>query len=423
MWLMLGILAAALLSLFFSTLTYSLRDFSRARFEDQLIERGREPWFEPTLDARTDLIFITGTGRLLANMLLIIGCLMLFESNGAAIWAEYLGAFLLAGPIALIASVAVPTALAEHFAETILATFVRALHWMLVAFWPIAKVMHWTDQLVRRLAGRRLSEAEPEQIEKDILSAVEEGEKEGVVDEAEREMIESVIEFRDIEAGQAMTARPEIVAIESGCGLDRIRDIVQESGHSRIPVYEGTLDHIVGVLYARDLLRHLGTPPELFDLRSALRPAYFVPETKLLRELLRDFKVQKVHIAIVLDEYGGTAGLVTIEDVLEELVGEIIDEHEPLEPDMLRRINNTTFEADARLHVSDLNRKAALNLPEDAGYDTVGGFITTTLGQIPRPGTSFQQNGARFTVIDAEPHKVKHVRIELLPQPAPTVLE
>src|SRR5947209_12736631 len=187
-------------------------------------------------------------------------------------------------------------------------------------------------------------------------------------------MIESVIEFRDARAGQVMTPRPEIIGIELGASLEEVKITLEESGHSRLPVYDGTLDHIVGILYARDLLRHLGLPPEKFDMRSVMRPAIFVPETKPLRDMLRDFRIQKVHIAIVLDEYGGTAGLVTIEDILEELVGEISDEHEPSEPAMLRRIDDHAYDVDARMYIDELNRQVGLSLPEDAGYDTLGGI-------------------------------------------------
>jgi magnesium and cobalt transporter len=149
-----------------------------------------------------------------------------------------------------------------------------------------------------------------------------------------------------------------------------------------------------------------------------MRPAYFVPETRPLRDLLHDFRVKKVHLAIVLDEYGGTTGLVTIEDVLEELVGDISDEHEPLEPAMFKPLNETTAEVDARMYIDQLNRRMGLNLPEDAGYDTVGGYITTTLSRIPEVGTTFEHDGVRFTILDAEPQKVNRVRIEVIPQPA-----
>ncbi|HUB27021.1 MAG TPA: transporter associated domain-containing protein, partial [Tepidisphaeraceae bacterium] len=182
---------------------------------------------------------------------------------------------------------------------------------------------------------------------------------------------------------------------------------------SRLPVYEGTLDRIVGILFARDLIKFLGRNVP-FQMRSAIRPATFVPETKPLRDLLTEFRQQKMHIAIVLDEYGGTAGLVTIEDVLEELVGEIADEHEPVEPAMLKRLADGVAEADARLPVSELNRQLALTLPENAGYETVGGFLSTSLGRIPEKGVVYEAEQARFTVLDAEPRKVNRVKIELL---------
>jgi len=210
-----------------------------------------------------------------------------------------------------------------------------------------------------------------------------------------------------------MTARPEIIGLELKATLLEVKNLVEESGHSRIPVYDGTLDHIVGILYARDLLKHLGLPPERFDIRSAMRPAFYVPETKPLRDLLRDFRLQKVHLAIVLDEYGGTAGLVTIEDILEELVGEISDEHEPHEPAMLNKQSESTADADARIYIDELNRTLGLTLPDDAGYDTLGGFISTTLGRIPEAGESFDHAGVKYTITDAEPHKVNRVKIEI----------
>src|SRR4029079_18827832 len=220
----------------------------------------------------------------------------------------------------------------------------------------------------------------------------------GVVDEEERQMIESVIAFHDTHVGQIMTPRPEIFALEAGCTLETVKGRIAESGHSRIPVYQGTIDQIVGVLHARDLLKFLGNPPEAFTLKDFLRPAFFVPETKPLRDLLHDFRLQKVHIAIVSDEYGGTAGLVTIEDIFEELVGDVSDEHEPAEPAMIVRVNDLVAEADARVYIDELNRVLGLNLPEDAGYDTLGGFVTTTAGKIPSAGTTIEHGGVKYTI-------------------------
>jgi len=230
-------------------------------------------------------------------------------------------------------------------------------------------------------------------------------------------MIESVIQFRDTTAAQIMTPRPEVVAIELSASLQQVKQTIEESGHSRIPVYTGTLDQMVGILYARDLLRFLGQTTFKFDLKTVMRAPLFVPESKPSRELLRDFRLQKIHVAIVSDEYGGTAGLVTIEDILEQIVGSISDEHEPIEPATFRRINETTSDADGQIEIDELNRLTGLNLPEDAGSTTLGGFISTTLGRIPPIGTVFEHNAAKFTVIDAEPQKIKRVKIEQALQP------
>jgi putative hemolysin len=411
---------AAGCSLLFSTLTYALRDFSRARLADQLEKAGKGEYLQPTLDHANDLIFVTAVGRLISNVLVLIGVLRLFHTSGYSIGVQYLFSVIITLLITLFCSVAIPHAIARHAGENVIAMFVGMLHGLRTLLTPVTKLMTWTDLLVRKAtagANGSASEDLEEEIEQDILSAIEEGTKEGVVDEEERQMIQSVIEFHDTQVGQIMTARPEIFGVEVNSTLEAVKAKLAESGHSRIPVYEGTLDHIIGILYARDLIKYLGQPLNDFDVRKLMRPPFFVPETKPLRDLLNDFRLQKVHIAIVLDEYGGTAGLVTIEDIFEELVGDISDEHEPTEPAMLVRQSENIAEADARIYISELNRILGLNLPEDAGYDTLGGFVSTTLGKIPPPGTTFEHAGAKFTILDAEPQKVNRVKIELLPQP------
>src|SRR5258705_3510618 len=340
-----GILLATLLSLFFSTLAYALRDYSRAKLEEYLARFGRSELLEKTVDCSRDLIFITGVCRVIANILIVVFCLRLLEDISAAAHNRYLGALITSTIITFLFSVAVPTAVARYLGEPIIAIFVRSLHTLRFVLFPLIKVLHLVDRLILRMVGNQ-SEPAPEHIEKDILSVVADSDKEGVVDTQERKMIESVVEFLDARAGQVMTARPEIVGIELGASLEEVKHTLDDSGHSRLPVYDGTIDHIVGMLYARDLLKHLGLPPEQFDMRSAMRPAIFIPETKPLRDLLRDFRIQKVHIAIVLDEYGGTAGLVTIEDILEELVGEISDEHPPHENQMIKKVGENVYKVD-----------------------------------------------------------------------------
>jgi len=197
------------------------------------------------------------------------------------------------------------------------------------------------------------------------------------------------------------------------------RDRILKEGLSRVPVFEGTLDNIVGILYAKDLLPFLniagGTAgdDEKMQLRRILRPALFVPRTKPLRDLLREFRIQQVHMAVVLDEYGGTSGLVTTEDIVEEIVGSIADEYERPAPDELKRLDGRTAEVDARMNIPDLNRALGLALPEDGDYQTIGGFVLSTLGVIPVKGDALEHEGLRITVLDAETRRIKKLRLEL----------
>ena len=412
-----GIGLASIASLFFSTLTYSLRDFARPRLQEQMERRGNETLFDRIADHAADLIFVTAIGRLFANILVLIFLLRLFNETHHALWLQYLYGVVVTAIITLFVSVAIPNAAAKYASEACIATCAGFLNGARVAMSPVTKIMHVIDDVIRRAAGAH-DTPQPEQLEEEILSVVEEGEKEGIVDVQEREMIESVIAFRDTTASQIMTNRPEIIAIEAPVRIDQVKDLVERSGHSRIPVYQDNIDHIIGILFARDLLKYIGLPLEKFEIRPHLKTPLFVPESKPLRDLLKDFRLQKIHLAIVQDEYGGTAGLVTIDDILEELVGDIADEHERSEPAMLQRINDQTWEADARVYIDELNRAIGLSIPDDVGFDTLGGFLTTTMGRIPPAGATLDHEGVKYTVLDAEPQRVNRVRIELVPEPA-----
>ncbi len=419
----LGIFVAALSSLVFSTLTYSLRDFSRTRLTDILTRRGKVHYVGPTLEHSSDLIFVTAVFRLFSNILVLIGVLRLFQERAYyGVGWQYFFAVVVTGIITLICSVIIPHAVSRHAAEQFIGSFIALLHGLRALLMPVTKLMHVTDAMVEKAASRggggsAESDKLEEEIEQEIIAAVEEGAKEGFVDEDERQMIESVIAFHNTQVGQIMTARPEIFALDVKSTLEGVKSRIAESGHSRIPVFEGSLDHIAGILYARDLIRHLGQPSETFNLRAMMRSPFYVPETKPLVDLLKDFRRNKVHIAIVSDEYGGTAGLVTIEDIFEELVGDISDEHEPVEPDMLVRLDDQTAEADARIYIDELNDQLDLSLPTDAGYDTLGGFVSNTLGRIPEAGTTFEHETVKYTILDAEPQKVNRVKLEMAMQP------
>ncbi len=255
-----------------------------------------------------------------------------------------------------------------------------------------------------------------EEKQEEFLTDLEQHKTEGALDEEEQEMIENVLELSNSTAIEIMTPRTDIIAIEVNSDLQKVIDTIEEAGHTRVPVYEDNIDNIVGLVYAKDLLSEIGKNSADFKLRDKIRKAYFVPETKPLRILLHEFQNQKLHIAVVLDEYGGTAGIVTLEDILEELVGEIADEYEESPTQPAKKIDENTIEADARTSVYDLNDEFELDLPEDEDYETIGGFVFSRLGYIPKTGETFDYKNIKFEITSAEARKIKRIKINKIPQ-------
>jgi putative hemolysin len=289
----------------------------------------------------------------------------------------------------------------------------RPLNW-LVAFF---------DEVIRRLSGKRHT-TDAEEIQAELMSVVEEGQLEGQFDQVERDMIRAVVGFSRRTVEQIMTPRTEIEALELTNNLGDITRFIRGCRHSRIPVFEESMDQIVGMFYIKDLMRwlagegtrNMGRP---FELKSILRPAYFVPETKTIRELLQELINKKVHVAMVADEYGGTSGLVTLEDIVEEIFGEIQDEYESSADDTGEiRVHaaERAADIDARAYIRDANdelRSLGVELPEGEDYDTVGGLVVTTLGRIPTVGEALRVGDAMLTVMEAEPTRVNRVRLEV----------
>ncbi len=412
--------ASLLASLLFSTMSSALRAVSRVRLEEAFSTR---PWrnaLERILSSRYDLALTSSVLRLIANVMCILAA-------GWYFWLQYHDAphplkvfglaILVTVPALLIFSVAIPQAWAKYAGEHLLSIAWPLLSAAHVLFWPAVRVLKIFDEIVRRLAGVTIdedSETTATMVEQEILSAVAEGTAEGTVDEDQQKMIEGIISFRDLQVGQIMTPRTEITAVDVNAPVLEVRDKILKEGLSRVPVYENTLDNVVGILYAKDLLSFLGAGTNApMELRKLMRPPLFVPRTKPLRDLLREFRIQQVHMAVVLDEYGGTSGLVTTEDIIEEIVGDIADEYERPALRELKRIDERTVEVDARMKLSELNRELSLQLPEDGDFQTLGGFVIATMGIIPVKGERVEYEGVAITVLDAEPRRVKKLRLEL----------
>ncbi len=418
-------LLAALVGGFFSASHQALLDFSPSRLAELLREKNRLPRGR-LLDRRDDLLLLTAMLRGVLNLVVLVMMFaFLTPPTQTHNWWTFVGAFAVAGSMIVVLSVAIPISWARHAAEPLLIVALPVLRVCLVLFAPLLFVLGWLDPFVRRMLGVPKPDRDDRTpLEQEILDAVSEHEKSGLVDETQKEMIEAVVEFPTLAVDEIMTPRTDTVGIDAEASMQDVKRIIGEAGHSRYPVYQGDLDHIIGVLYAKDLLQFVGSNGDRpFDLRQVVREALFVPETKSLRDLLSEFQAKKVHIAIVLDEYGGTAGVVSIEDILEEIVGEIEDEYEignDAEPE-IRRTDEHTAEVDGRVHLDDVNDELNLELPEDEDYDTIGGFVFSTLGHIPSVGESFTHGNVRITVTDAAKTKVNRVTVEQLdrePEPA-----
>lgn len=423
-------LAACVTSCFFSACHMALKTFSRTRLSELLGERGRDAQAELFAQRAGDLVLMTGTLRTCLNLLTLLAVLHVV-GRWRPQWepmSHYALSFVFAAALVSVFSVAIPVSWARYRRERLLARSLRPLTLLWWITRPLTALLHLFDPLVRRMSG---GDAEPvgsstAQIADQVLSVVEDHHDTKAVDEDQKEMLEAVFELPTTTAGEIMTPRTEIVALEVGATLEEVKRVIVEHGYSRIPVYRDNIDHIVGLLYAKDLLRFLGhgdgtQGAEPFDLAAVVREPFMVPESKSIQDLLAEFKAKKVHVAIVLDEYGGTAGLVTIEDIIEELVGEIQDEYEPNESEPeIKRCDDGSYDVDARVEIDDFCDELDVRLPEDRDYDTVGGFVFAALGHIPTEGESFEHSDLRVTVTGAERNRVTRVRVERLEPAAPS---
>lgn len=262
------------------------------------------------------------------------------------------------------------------------------------------------ERLSRFVSGRKKT------TEEEIYDFIDASEEEGLVNEEESEMLRSIFSLRTTIVREVMVPRTEMACVTVEATVRELLDTIIDCGHSRIPVYEQTIDNVIGLLYAKDLLKYWGNPEDTVSVRSIMRPPYFIPESKNLEELLQEFKRKRVHLAIVIDEYGGTSGLITIEDLLEQIVGDIQDEYDSEE--LLLFVNaDGTVTADGRLPVEELEEHFGISIECDK-FDSVGGLVFYLTGKIPAIGDTVEGDGLHLKVLDADPRRVKKVAITRL---------
>ncbi len=410
-------------TLFFSVNAVALRTFSMGKLQEAFKAMGKNAGSEKLAERLGEdterLVLSCALFRLISNMFILLLLASLFANPGQAetrleFARDCTVAFIVATVVFSIFSLAIPQAWAKYAGEKILCRTYKLLLFFAAVASPFLYIFKIYDGLVKRLAGIAESTPEEEHEEKqeEFITDLEQHRTEGTLDAEEQEMIENVLELSNKTADEIMTPRTDIFALEINSDLQKVLDTIATAGHTRVPVYEDSIDKVVGLVYAKDLLTEIGKDPADFKLSDKIREAYFVPESKKLRELLHEFQNLKLHIAVVLDEYGGTAGIVTLEDILEELVGEITDEYEETPPEPVMKIDQDTIEADARTYIDDLNDEFDLDLPEEEDYDTVGGFVFSRLGYIPKTNESFDYENLKFTIASAEARRIRRIKIQ-----------
>lgn len=292
----------------------------------------------------------------------------------------------------------------------------------------IERIIHpllgYLNRLFHYHAKERIKEQgekEEGMTEKQLESVTETmGTNEADLEEEERKMIHGIVELADTEVKEIMLPRPDMICVEENSTLDQIREIVKKGGHSRIPIYKENIDNITGIVHVKDLFLKEAQAKKITNLSQLARKAYFIPETKKIDELLKEFKRDKNHMAIVVDEFGGTAGLVTLEDILEEIVGEIQDEYD-MEVPPIQKLDDRTYRVDARVSIEDLNEELETKIAQK-GFETVGGFIYDLVGSVPEQGKVLEYKSEyvrlKIVVEKVVGQRIKTVKVTLIPIPA-----
>lgn len=409
-------LPALALHLVSVTLTKALRTYSRSRLEELCERKGRLGRADEVahLDGRAERAAETlavVTGLLLAALLGVLIAQLDPRLAPGAIWVIALG-------VAIVGYV-LSGVFGRVFAEQVLDVLWPAAPWLILAMAPITFCTRRVESFVERFAATADVAPRPASVEVEIPSDSDNPEDaENDLPESTRELLQHAVALTRRDVAELMTPRSSIVTLPSSVTARVAARTFVETGKSRVPLYGESRDDIVGILYAKDLFPRMteASDPDAVNPRLLARPAYCVPETKNAYDLLEEFRAKRTQIAIVLDEYGGVAGLITLEDLLEDLVGSIDDEHDvPTPDDPVMPLGGSRYELDAALSLEDLNERLNLRLPTDGDFMTVGGLVFHALGRLPEPGATFRYDGIEFQIVAVEDHSIRRVRIDLQP--------
>jgi putative hemolysin len=410
-----------LINFFLAWSCYSLRDFSRSRLDEICRSHGKKDRFSTILRRyeqallALELLYTLTLAAVVATIIYWSGIWQVIEAGPDWLgWLAVVSQVIVGAAFLILALIVVPWTMARVAGEHLLYRAWPLINALSAALRPFVWLAFHIDKLLHRLAGQQEPQIhDAATITEEILAVVEEGQLEGLLESEARTMIHRVMELQEEDVAAVMTPRTDIVSIQVDSSLEEARRKLLEAGHSRVPVIGESTDDVIGVLYAKDLLEYFNTRGQPPSLREIVREPLYVPETTGIDKLLQTMKRERVQLAIVLDEYGGVAGLVTMEDILEEIVGEIVDEHDIDEEEDIELVEPNITVVGGRVHIDDLNEQFEYGLPEDGDFETVGGFAFSILGRIPTEGESFTWHQLRFTVLEADKRKITKLRIEV----------
>ena len=403
-----------LLSGFFSASETALTAFRSIHLEK--LEDGKhnkqvnllKKWLKNPNEMLTGLLLGNNIVNILASSIATIVTIQFMGTSSKSVAVATIGMTV----VILVFGEITPKIIAKNHSLKIAGVVIVIVYWFSFFTKPLIKILIWISKFIGRLLGIELEDETLMITEEDIISFVNVGEAEGIIEEDEKEMIHSIVGFGETSAKEVMTPRTAMLAFEGNKTIDDIWYEMVDNGFSRIPVYEDTIDNILGVLYIKDIMNSIKDGNTNVPIKNFIRPGYFVPETKSIIEILKEFKALKVHIALVLDEYGGIVGLLTIEDLIEEIVGEIRDEFDTEEEEFITQIDENSYEVDAMIDIETLDKELCLNLPESDDYESLGGLIVTELGRLATIGDELKFNGVKLKVLEINKMRVSKVLIE-----------
>ncbi|MDR2756639.1 MAG: hemolysin family protein [Planctomycetaceae bacterium] len=419
----------------------ALKSFSRHQLEEFCQRRGAETRLSLILKEYDRVAAAAGMLQILLATVLVAVTVFVWNPKHEVL-TDWIVLILIASLILLCVEFWLPRAVAKLWGTSFVYFTWSLWSCLAVLLFPFTLIDRFFNVFFLRLAGQTEETDDEEAFEDEIRTMVTEGHREGLLEEDAREMIEGVIELSDFTVSEIMTPRTDMKSISDALSWEEMLAAVIATPHSRIPVYKDNRDDIIGVIHAKDLLRELvkNDPSQRCPWTELMTEPLFVPETKPVDTLLQEFQNTKPvasdkngsdkntseddisqrakgHLAIVLDEYGGVSGVVTLEDILEEIVGEIVDEHDPMVvTEEIKKLDAETFEVLGKVRIDELNETLGLDLPEEEDYDTIAGFIFSTLGHVPDVGETvdFEHESklSRFTVIEATRRRIEKIRIK-----------